>query len=65
MQKGSEYFIAAAKKVLEKIDNVEFVMADDGDMIHQMIEYAAYLGIDHKVFFTRFLRGLTLIKCIR
>ena len=57
MQKGPEYFIAAAKKVLEKISNVKFIMAGDGDMTHRMIEYAAYLGIGHKVFFTRFLRG--------
>jgi glycosyltransferase involved in cell wall biosynthesis len=57
MQKGPEYFIAAAKKVLEKLDNVKFIMAGDGDMTNQMIEYAAYLGIGHKVFFTRFLRG--------
>jgi len=57
MQKGPEYFIAAAKKVLEKINNVKFVMAGDGDMTHRMIEYAAWLGIGHKVFFTRFLRG--------
>jgi glycosyltransferase involved in cell wall biosynthesis len=57
MQKGPEYFIAAAKKVLEKMKNVKFVMAGDGDMTHRMIEYAASLGIGHKVFFTRFLRG--------
>lgn len=57
MQKGPEYFIAAAKKVLEKVNNVKFVMAGDGDMTHRMIEYAAWLGIGHKVLFTRFLRG--------
>jgi len=57
MQKGPEYFIAAAKKVLEKIDNVKFVMAGDGDMTHRMIEYAAHLGIGHKIFFTWFLQG--------
>ena len=57
MQKGPEYFIAAAKKVLEKINNVKFIMAGDGDMTHRMIEYAAWLGIGHRVFFTRFLRG--------
>ncbi len=57
MQKGPEYFIAAAKKVLEKINNVKFVMAGDGDMTYRMIEYAAWLGIGHKVLFTWFLRG--------
>ncbi len=62
MQKGPEYFITAAKKVLEKINNVKFVMAGDGDMTHRMIEYAAWLGIGHKVFFTRFLRGTDVDK---
>jgi glycosyltransferase involved in cell wall biosynthesis len=65
MQKGPEYFIAAAKKVLEKISNVKFVMAGDGDMTHRMIEYAAWLGIGHKVFFTRFLRGDDVTKAYR
>jgi glycosyltransferase involved in cell wall biosynthesis len=32
-------------------------MVGDGDMTHRMIEYAAWLGIGHKVLFTRFLRG--------
>jgi glycosyltransferase involved in cell wall biosynthesis len=57
MQKGPEYFLAAAKKVLEKMDDVKFIMAGDGDMTHRMVEYAAYLGIGRKVLFTRFLRG--------
>ena len=65
MQKGPEYFIAAAKKVLDKIDNVKFVMVGDGDMTHRMIEYAAWLGIGHKVFFTRFLRGADVDKAYR
>jgi glycosyltransferase involved in cell wall biosynthesis len=56
-QKGPDYFITAAKKVLEKTENVKFIMAGDGDMTRRMIEYAAYLGIGHKVFFTKFLRG--------
>lgn len=56
-QKGPDYFIAAAKKVLEKMSNVKFIMAGDGDMTRRMIEYAAYLGIGHKVFFPKFLRG--------
>ncbi|MBN1507188.1 MAG: glycosyltransferase family 4 protein [Sedimentisphaerales bacterium] len=57
MQKGPEYFLFAAKRVLEKVDNVKFVMAGDGDMLYRSIELAANLGIGHKVFFTRFLRG--------
>jgi glycosyltransferase involved in cell wall biosynthesis len=57
MQKGPEYFLRAAQKLLERMDNVRFVMAGDGDMLYRSIELAAELGIGHKVFFTRFLRG--------
>jgi glycosyltransferase involved in cell wall biosynthesis len=57
MQKGPEYFLQAAKKVLEIMDNVKFVMAGSGDLMPQSIEMAASLGIGHKVLFTGFLRG--------
>ena len=57
MQKGPEYFIAAAKKVLDVMDNVKFIMAGSGDMIRRVIEMAAAMGIGHKVLFTGFLRG--------
>ncbi len=57
MQKGPEYFIHAAKKVLEKIDDVKFVMAGTGDKIQDMIELAAKTGIGHKTVFTGFLKG--------
>jgi len=57
LQKGPEYFLAAAKKVLEVMDNVKFVMAGSGDMIRRTIEMAAAMGIGHKVLFTGFLRG--------
>jgi glycogen synthase len=57
MQKGPEYFLAAAKKVIEVMDNVKFVMAGSGDMIRSTIQMAAAMGIGHKVLFTGFLRG--------
>lgn len=57
MQKGPEYFIAAAKRVLERVPNVKFVLAGSGDMAIRMIELAASMGIGHKVLFTGFLRG--------
>lgn len=57
MQKGPEYFIQAAKRVLEKEKNVKFVVAGSGDMAVRMIEHAASIGIGHKVLFTGFLRG--------
>ncbi|MCK4753503.1 MAG: glycosyltransferase [Planctomycetes bacterium] len=57
MQKGPEYFLHAAKKVLEVMDDVKFVMAGSGDLMHRAIEMAAELGIGQKVLFTGFLRG--------
>lgn len=65
MQKGPEYFLAAAKKVLEVIDNVRFIMAGSGDMIRHTIELAAGMGIGHKVLFTGFLRGDDVDRAFR
>ncbi len=65
MQKGPEYFVAAAKRVLEKIPNVKFVVAGSGDMARRMIEQAAALGIGHKVLFTGFLRGADVKRVFR
>ena len=56
-QKGPEYFIYAAKRVLEMMSDVKFVVAGSGDQAKRMIELAAELGIGHKVLFTGFLRG--------
>ena len=39
------------------MDNVKFVMAGSGDMMHRTIEMATELGIGSKVLFTGFLRG--------
>ncbi|KAA0216826.1 MAG: glycosyltransferase family 1 protein [Leptolyngbya sp. PLA3] len=57
MQKGPEYFIRAAQKVLTKIPNAKFVVAGSGDLAMRMIHEAAALGIGQKVLFTGFLRG--------
>jgi glycosyltransferase involved in cell wall biosynthesis len=57
MQKGPEYFLRAAKMVLDVMDNVKFVMAGSGDLMHKAVEMAAQLGIGNKVLFTGFLRG--------
>jgi glycosyltransferase involved in cell wall biosynthesis len=57
MQKGPEYFLQAAAKVLEILPEVRFIMAGIGDMYHRMIELSAHLGLGHKVLFTGFLNG--------
>lgn len=65
MQKGPEYFIQAAKRVLEKVEDVKFVVAGSGDMATRMIELAAEMGIGHKVLFTGFLRGRDVERVFR
>jgi glycosyltransferase involved in cell wall biosynthesis len=57
LQKGPEYFIEAAHRVLQKMENVRFVMAGSGDMMRRMIRRAARLGITDKFHFTGFLKG--------
>ena len=57
LQKGPEFFIAAAKRVLEIMPDVKFVVAGSGDLAERMIRMAAEMGIGHKVLFTGFLRG--------
>lgn len=56
-QKGPEYFIEAAAKVLKRCDNVRFVMAGSGDMMNRSIRQVARLGISDRIHFTGFLRG--------
>lgn len=65
MQKGPEYFIASAKRVLEKVSEAKFVLAGSGDMALRMIELAAGMGIGHKVLFTGFLRGRDVDRVYR
>ena len=57
MQKGPEYFIEAAHKVLQVMNNVRFVMAGSGDMMEKMMRRAAYLKITDRFHFTGFLKG--------
>lgn len=57
LQKGPEYFVEAACKVLKKMHNVRFVMAGSGDMMNKMIIQAARLHITDKFNFTGFLKG--------
>jgi len=56
-QKGPEYFIEAANKVLKKYPNVRFVMAGSGDLLNRSIRRVAKLGISTHFHFTGFLKG--------
>jgi len=56
-QKGPDYFIEAANKVLKKDPDVRFVMAGSGDLLNRMIRRVAQLHIGTKFHFTGFLAG--------
>ena len=60
LQKGPDYFLQTARKVLDYEQNVLFVMAGSGDMEYKMMQDAASMGISDKVIFTGFLRGKEL-----
>lgn len=55
LQKGPDYFMEAARKVIELQPNVKFVMAGTGDMLPRMIERAAELGLGDRFIFPGFV----------
>ncbi|MDD3405360.1 MAG: glycosyltransferase family 1 protein [Sphingobacteriia bacterium] len=57
MQKGPEYFVEVAARVLQQTEGVRFVMAGSGDMMDKMIRLVAQKGIADKFHFTGFLKG--------
>ena len=65
LQKGPDYFLRAAKRVLEYRPKTFFVIAGAGDMERQAIREAAALGISDKVFFAGFLRDGELAETYR
>lgn len=51
IQKGPDFFLKAAKRVLEKNPDVRFVIGGKGDMLPQLIRETVSLGIADKVMF--------------
>jgi len=54
-QKGPEYFLEAAARVLQVLPDVRFVVSGSGDLLPRVVERAAELGIARRVSFTGFL----------
>lgn len=65
MQKGPEYFVEAASRVLQKTRNVRFVMAGNGDMMEEMIRLAAKRGISERFHFPGFLKGPAVYEMLK
>lgn len=60
LQKGPDYFLQMAKKVLAYDPHVIFVMVGSGDMKEQLIRETVRLGISDNIIFTGFLRDAQL-----
>jgi glycogen synthase len=56
-QKGPDYFLEAAARVVEVRPDVLFVLSGSGDMLPAMVERSAELGLARNAVFTGFLRG--------
>ncbi len=65
MQKGPEYFVEAAAKVLKNNHNVRFVMAGSGDMMDKMILLAAERGIADRFHFPGFQKGKQVYEMLK
>lgn len=65
MQKGPEYFVEAAARVLERSQHVRFVMAGSGDMYERMVWLASERGISDRFHFTGFLRGKQVYEMLK
>lgn len=65
MQKGPEYFVEAAAKVLKNNHNVRFVMAGSGDMMDKMITLAAERGIADRFHFPGFQKGRQVYEMLK
>lgn len=61
-QKGPLFFVEAARKVLNKMPNVHFVIAGSGDLMPLMIERIAQLRMSSHFHFTGFLKGNDIEK---
>lgn len=65
MQKGPEYFVEAAAKVLSKAPHARFIMAGSGDMLDKMIRLAASRKISDRFHFTGFMKGKQVYEVLK
>ncbi|MEE1062548.1 MAG: glycosyltransferase family 4 protein, partial [Paludibacteraceae bacterium] len=65
MQKGPEFFVQAARQVLQRTPNVRFVMAGGGDKMAEMVDLASAYGIVDRFHFTGFLKGKEVYEMLK
>lgn len=65
MQKGPEYFLAAARIVASMASNVRFVLAGEGDLSARMMAAAGDLGIADRVTFAGYVEHDDMIRLFK
>lgn len=55
LQKGPDYFLEVARRIIQEYKNVQFIMAGSGDMERQIMHKAAWYGLGTKLLFAGFL----------
>ena len=61
-QKGPDYFVEAAAKVLQRVPDVRFVMAGSGDLMNHVVRRVAQLGIADRFHFPGFQKGIQVYE---
>ncbi len=64
-QKGPGFFLAAAERVLEHVDDARFIIAGNGDLMPSMIERVAADGLGAQILFTGFLGQAEVAQAYR
>jgi glycosyltransferase involved in cell wall biosynthesis len=65
LQKGPDYFVKLADRVLQRNKKVLFVVSGSGDMEGKILQEVAYRGLSKHFIFTGFLRGEELNQVYR
>lgn len=64
-QKGPDYFVEVANKLIKRDKNIRFVMAGHGDMFNKMVRLVAKYRISSNFHFTGFLKGDDVDKMLQ
>ncbi len=63
-QKGPEYFIETARLMLEKRRDLRFIFIGWGDLVYQLVERVAELGLGSHILFAGFLEERAVKKLV-
>ena len=65
VQKGPDYFLSVAEKVLKKYPQVRFIMAGTGDMARKILRSSASMKLKNRFLFTGFLNRKQVERVLR